>query len=546
MKSKYYAIAISAVMVLAMLVGCGTVKPAPTSAPATAAPATAAPATAAPATAAPATAAPASSGRYPLIRFAIQGDPGDMNPWNNTPKNYVNTLIYDRLFDWVDGEYFPVGAKSYTVKDPLHWEVEIYDNITDWNGNKIAVDDILAAYDDLIKSGYNVKWFCFGSIEKIDDTHLAFTWAQEPKGLGDLDHILTVDFYSQKAFKGANFASAPVGSGVYKLTKYVNGSIIVLEANDDYWQKDPSKISPLRARNVQTIEYHVVPEAAQNVVGLTTGALDLSNLIPNENTPDFQAGGKYSDKFNTAQKYSNHTWFMVGNNTPGKPTADLNLRLAIFWAIDNVALANAVGGVIADKGFSAPTNEDYVPEWDKQVTYVNTVDLTKAKDFLSKSSYKGEKLLMVGSNSEQAKTALQVMQTMMDQIGVKVEIKTMEPATLGSLTTKPDAWDLYFADCGGEFIINMMNRIFNTADYGGEYSLGFVKDPEFLALFKTAANKDTWNHQTVDAVYQYALAHAYVYPLFNDFFNTAYIKDITQLYWFDQWYLPNACTYKTQ
>ena len=59
--------------------------------------------------------------------------------------------------------------------------------------------------------------------------------------------------------------------------------------------------------------------------------------------------------------------------------SDVNLRKAIFYALDNNAIAAATGTCIAAKAFGTPFFDDYDPAWENTETYMNTYDLEKAK-----------------------------------------------------------------------------------------------------------------------------------------------------------------------
>jgi ABC-type transport system substrate-binding protein len=487
------------------------------------------------------------NGRYDLVALSLASDPGDLNPWDclTAAKNSTAFCIYDTLFDIVEGKYISNVAKSYTQKDDLHWEVQIYDYVYDWNGNKITADDIVACYNRYKDSGYAHKFNAFQSISKVDDYTVEFTWNEPITKVGVLDHIFcNVQIYSEKEFEKGNFANAPVATGPYTLVSYVPDSKVIVKANDNYWQTDASLISPTRVHNVDTIEFHVVSEPSQNVIGLQSKTLDFSMQIPDESLEKFEDGGKFGDDFNTYSFLTTESYFITCNNSEDKLTADLNLRLAIFYAIDNGAISKLVAGTLPCKAFGSAATPDYVDSWEAQNTYFNTCDPELAKEYLQKSGYSGEELVLEGSNTEVYKSILQVIQACLKSIDINCRINAIEDAQHTSNASVSSEWDIYLAKCGGTLTASAYNRLLNNGEYGGEYCLGFIKDDRLQSLFETASTQATWNDDSMTDVFNHVTQNAYAYTLVSNNFNVVYTENCTNLYTHDINILPNACTYK--
>ena len=571
MKSKLsylMAILVIATMVLSACGGAATPTTAPaqpTTAPAqpTTAPAqpTTAPAqhTTAPAqpTAAPAqpTAAPAAAtARYPKVTIAISQDPGDLKPFgvNFGSKPVIYHEIYEYLFDLQDNNYVPVLAKGFTKKDELHYDVQLYTNIVDSAGNKITADDVVFSTQQLIKAGMNFKWYMVKDIQKVDDYTVEYTWTAPITDVGELEFpwCRTVIF-SQKAYEASadQFATKPIGTGPYAVKEFTSGSKIVLEANDKYWQTDAALRSPNHAANVQTIEYDIIAEAAQNVIALQTGAVDYSELVPNENLADFQTGGKYADKFNTAVTSGSFVYALNLNQSAGNPGADLNFRMAVYYAIDNEAIATATKGTIVPaKAFGTPHfASEYQAAWDTTPNYVNTFDAAKAQDFLKKSTYKGQSLILATQEDENSQTMATVIQSFLLNVGIKTEIKTLDQAANSTVDIDPKAYDIKIFGMGGGSLIGEWNRAMNNHELGKDFSVGFVKDPQLQKLFETANSIDGHTPANLTALENYILQQGYFYAIGSPKINQVYSKNITKVVMREsEFILPGACTYAGQ
>jgi peptide/nickel transport system substrate-binding protein len=548
MNKKLFLVLTILVIASFVLTACGA-KPTAAPAPATAAPATAKPATAAPATAAPATAAPAAA-LYPKVTIAISMDPGDLKPFgvNMGSKPVIYHEIYEYLFDLVDNNYMPVLAKGYTKVDDTHYDVQLNQNIVDSAGNPIKASDVVFSTQKLVEAGMNFKWYMVGDIKAKDDYTVEYTWTKTITDVGELEFpwCRTVIF-SQKSYEASpdQFATKPVGTGPYMVKEFTSGSKVVLEANDKYWAKAAPAAN--HTANVQTIEYDVIGEAAQNVIALQTGAVNYSEAVPTENLVDFQAGGKYADKFNTNVMSGSFVNAMNANTSAGHPGADLNFRLAVWYAIDNEAIATALRGTLVPaKAFGTPHfSSEYVAAWDTTPNYINTFDAAKAKELLAKTTYKGEKLVLAYNQDPASETMATVIQGFLLNVGINVELKGLDQAAGQTIDTTPEGYDIKINGMGGGSLIGEWNRAMNNHELGKDYSVGFIKDPQLQKLFETANAIATHTPENMTALENYVLANGYFYAIGSPRINQVYSKDITKIAMRESEFIwPGACTYK--
>lgn len=482
------------------------------------------------------------NGRYDLVKFAIAADPGDMLPWNEMQnyKKVIFTGLYDTLYDFIDGEYVPSAATGMPeIVDDIYYDIEIYNNIMDWEGNNLTAEDVVFCFNQYVESGFANKFTYFAGIEAIDTYKVRIIMTQKITDVNPLDKILcNVNLYTKAAWDTHEFATDPVGTGPYKLVSYTPGSKVVCEARDDYWQTDESKITSMRKRNVDTIEYIVVAEAAQNVIALNNGEIDFSLNVPAENLSDFEDNADYD-----VSLFKTRDCYFLSTNMSGKSVCDdVNLRLAIYYAIDNVAMANALSGFTYTTAYGSSVAADYIGAWDSQETYFNTYDLNLAKQYLDKSDYDGEELVLMAANNEAAKTIAQTVQVFLKAIGITVKLDIVENAVSAANVENDEAWDLYLQQCGGNFIVNAYNRVLNRNEHGGR-CIGFINDDKLQELFEAANTADTWNDETIDAVFQYVVENAYTYVMVNTAYDIIQTKNCTMRYDWDMFVLPNACEY---
>ncbi|MGC3992860.1 MAG: ABC transporter substrate-binding protein [Propionicimonas sp.] len=488
-----------------------------------------------------------STDRYSKVVVGIDSDPQDLLPFNvnsgSKPAIYHN--FYESLFDLDNNEYVPRLAKSYKVVDDLHYDVTLYDYITDSAGNKITADDVVFSTQQLIKAGSAFKYDMFDSVKKIDEYTVEYTWKTPITQVGELEFpwCRTVIF-SKKAYEAGNFATSPVGTGPYKVTGFTAGSKVTLEARDDYWQTDASAMSVRQQSNVQSIEYDVIAEPAQHVLALENGTIDYSEDVPAENLAEFSSGGKYADTHSVWLTAGSLLYTLTPNMSSSSPTNNEKLREAIFYAIDNNSAAQVTGTTIAATAFGTPFFSDYVKAWDTTPTYFNTYDPDKAKELIKESGYNGQTLVLFGGNDATAKNLLTIIQSFLVNVGLKVDIKSVDTAQVPNSAAAEGTWDLFLNTLGGGSQVGQWNRALSNTEYGNGMSLGFLKDDQLQQLFTAANTVKTHDDASMTAVHDYivknALQYAVVYPRLNIVHNSK----IGQVYLREgEHFLPGASTY---
>jgi peptide/nickel transport system substrate-binding protein len=542
MKTKLSLLIAMLVIASIVLSACGGVATTPVSAAPASTEVPAVLATEAPA-------APAAEGMYPKVTIAINQDPGDLKPFgvNMGSKPVIYHEIYEYLFDLVDNNYMPVLAKGYTKVDDLHYDVQLNDNIYDSAGNHITASDVVFSTQKLVEAGFNFKWYMVGDIKAKDDYTVEYTWSKPITDVGEIEFpwCRTVIF-SQKAFEASadQFATNPVGTGPYVVKEFTSGSKVVLEANDKYWAK--AKPATNHIANVKVIEYDLISEAAQNVIALETGAVNYSENVPTENLVDFQAGGKYADKFNTNVLSGSFVNAMNTNTSEGHPGADLNFRMAVWYAIDNEAIATALRSTLVPaKAFGTPHfASEYLAAWDTAPNYINTFDPEKAKEFLAKTSYKGETLTLAFTQDPASETIATVTQGFLLNVGINTQLKGLDQAATQTVDTDPTAYDIKIFGMGGGSLIGEWNRVMNNHELGKDFSVGFVKDPQLQKLFETANAIDTHTPENLTALENYVLQQGYFYAVGSPRINQVYSKAIATVVMREsEFIVPGACSY---
>jgi hypothetical protein len=211
---------------------------------------------------------------------------------------------------------------------------------------------------------------------------------------------------------------------------------------------------------------------------------------------------------------------------------DKNLRLAIWYGMDSSSIALIMGGTYAPmKTFGNSTYPDWDDSFAETDNYMTTYDPTLAQEYLGKSSYNGEELTLLGDSSEATKNAMQLIQSQLGQIGIKVKIVADEASIYNTALSQPEGWDLAFAGIGGANLVGSFHRLFSNEinqNEGTAYSIGWIKDDQLQSLYETAkASDDT---ESIKAILDYVIENGYSYALVGSSSGVVYTTDIDELY----------------
>ena len=129
-------------------------------------------------------------------------------------------------------------------------------------------------------------------------------------------------------------ASAPVGTGPFKVVSWTTDSLIV-EKNASYWRTDPNTNAKLPY--LDKITFSNVKEGSQRAAAVRKGALDAGMFTSaSEGTfiKDLRNRKSVVTEFKSALEYFPSLWLNQGK--PGSPFANKNARLAVLSCLDRV------------------------------------------------------------------------------------------------------------------------------------------------------------------------------------------------------------------
>jgi peptide/nickel transport system substrate-binding protein len=215
----------------------------------------------------------------------------------------------------------------------------------------------------------------------------------------------------------------PVGSGPFRFVSFTSGDKLQVQRNESYWRTGADG-KPLPY--LDGITYRVIIEATTQFNELRAGTSDFAQNIRGRDVPAARqiAHARYIESPFSGNK---RQYFFNSLKPPFQD--NLNLRQAVHHAVDREAIARAVGG-----GFGFPLPYEFVPGaigYDSTVPYYE-FNLDKARARLQESGVVTPlDVRMTVHSREQDVQQAQLIQQMLDRIGIKLNLEVVERVAWG-------------------------------------------------------------------------------------------------------------------
>jgi ABC-type transport system substrate-binding protein len=186
--------------------------------------------------------------------------------------------------------------------------------------------------------------------------------------------------------------------------------------------------------------------------------------------------------------------------------------------------------------------QDYNSDWDTWENYTTTSNTDTAKEYLEKSGYNGEKLVllyMTGSTG-----IPEIIQGMLMQVGINVELASYDRSTASTILSQTGEWDLYFNQTlSSDYLANVWSHIMNSDSFASGLTEGFIDDDHYQELLQNVLEVGS-GVDAYDEFWQYTLDNAYILPLCCTYSNIVYPNYITGFWLNDKnTLIPGALIY---
>lgn len=376
---------------------------------------------------------------------------------------YLESLL---LYDETTGEFFPWLCESYEYSDDgLTWTFHMRDGIKFSDGEVLDANDVVYSFERLMndKEGSPIASQYWAKLEKVElvDNLTVKLVTSEP--LANMRLCLTKTYIIPDEAHKSNgddlfYQQKCPGSGPWVLAEWVDGQRCVFTKNPNYWNKDWFD------SYFERVEVRMMTESATAITAHVSG--DVQAYIPTGGI-DADMLALYSGTENRIGISSDisGTFVYAGMSfREGSPFRDENVRWAFEYAVDRQSLVdNVLGGGSVPKSEALELfgeNMGYDPDLEPY-----QYDPKLAREYLGKSSYKGEPIEIVTNNgfAKSEEIALFVSECL-NEVGFNTNVKIVEVAELMSIRAE-GTYDM--------FLINNMN---GSGDLGNDMMQRLVQD----------------------------------------------------------------------
>jgi peptide/nickel transport system substrate-binding protein len=333
----------------------------------------------------------------------------------------IGINVFRNVFDALtridaDGSVSPLLAESWTTsEDTKTWEFTIRANAKFHNSQPVTAEDIIWSYQHLaaeLKSPVRTYINRMKAVEHSGANKVRFTLS-EPFAPFDRQ-VSLISIIPKQAFEeigAAKFALAPIGSGPFRVVRWVKDDRVELAAFGDYWAGAPK---------IKTLIFKPVPSETTRAAALSSGELDVVAILP-----PALVNSLSSRKGLRIEKVASNKVVYVGFNITNPLLSDVRIRQAIDLAIDRNALTSRLlRGLGKPSGqVLAPVTFGYAPEIEP-----TAFDPARAKQLVAASGYKGEKIAFQYPNNNIAfgDEAAQAIANYLGNVGINVDLQGME------------------------------------------------------------------------------------------------------------------------
>lgn len=478
-----------------------------------------------------------------ITRSAANLDPAGISGGN---KNCL-LEIYEPLFELApDGSVRCIladetrgGKGGYDVEGGAY-TVYLREGITDQDGNPLTAADAAFCVKRLAEAE---GWDVFTSAEAGENGALTVKFSRALSGSDEWEKYFGhVYLYTEKAYgEHGGFLSESCGTGPYVLAEH-NAESMALLPCESYWQGEVA--GGRGAAGVQRIEYIFEDDPVAQVIALEVGKADMADCLSYPDTEDFRGEGSYADLFRVESAWDRTNYVLIPNVDYQSIMKEQNLRLGVFYAIDNAALAEFRGAGGA-RACTALGNPDCAGLPDAGESYESvTPDVNGVRSYLRQASYvnEGFKLLTVeGGVSEELAVNIQ---TMLRPLSINAIVTKVKPEELETKLQDPKAWDIVLLTVESGSAGELWKKLW-TDRVKGSYMTGFLRDANFTKALEPIATEEGRTPESLAAVQQYALEHAYAMMLLQLSRSVVVPHNAESVYMtLDGAVLPGACMYQ--
>lgn len=377
----------------------------------------------------------------------------------------TDEVVYANVFEGLtrfgpNGTIEPALAERWDIEDEGRAYVfHLHDGVTFHDGASFDASDVVFTLDRArAPDSTNAQKVLFQGIDTVEalDPLTVRVTLKAPDGNFPFK-MAWGDAVMLDPGSAGGLAAQPVGTGPFRLDRWVQGDRIVLSAFDGYWGDKPA---------LKTATFRFIPDPSAAVAAMMAGDIDaFPNFPAPEALPQLQADPRFRVMVGTTEGET-----ILAMNNARAPLDDIRVRRAIAHAINRQDIIDG-----AMFGYGTPIGSHFAPHHPDHVdlTGLSGHDPDKARALLAEAGVGPVTLRLALPPPPYARRGGEIIQAQLAAVGIGTQITNMEWAQWLETVFK-----------GGDFDLTVISHtepldidIYARPDYYFHYAR-----PEFVEL----------------------------------------------------------------
>ena len=419
------------------------------------------------------------------VTLGIRLEPPHLDPTAGAA-GAIDWIVYANVFEGLtridrNGGVKPALAESWTISDDgKEYTFKLRQGVKFHDGSDFSSADVVFSYDRArAEDSVNAQKGLFSAIDNVEavDPGTVKVTLKNPQG-SFLFNMGWGDAVIVSPNSAGNNKTNPVGTGPFKLSKWVKGDNIQLVKNPDYWG-NPVKL--------EKATYKIISDPAAALSAVLAGDVDGFPIFPApENLDQLKADPRFAVVVGSTEGET-----ILSTNNAKPPFDDVRVRRAIAHAINRQAIIDG-----AMFGYGTPIGSHFAPHHPAYVDLTGKYphDPEKAKALLAEAGHpNGFKATLKLPPPSYARRGGEIVAADLRKVGIELEIIPVEWAQWLKEVFKATDYDLTIVSHTEPMDIGIYARDkyyfnYNSADYKAVLKeLDVTTDPDKRAeLMKKA------------------------------------------------------------
>ncbi len=430
-----------------------------------------------------------------VLRVVPNADLKVLDPFQTTAMitKMHSALIYDQLFGWDDAMAAkPQMVEAYTVSpDGLKYTFTLRPGLKFHDGTPVTTKDVIPSIKRMFATDTLAQKIAdlTASLEATDARTFTLT-LKEPYpwvefSLAGVHNTTGIMREKEALTDPATQVTETIGSGPFTFNKaeWVPGAKVVYDKNKDYVPRSEPVSGNAGGKivKIDRLQYVILPDPATQIAALTRGevdfldspSLDLISTI--SKNPDVVVGEIFPIGF----------YGVIRPNALHPPFNNVKARQALALMVDQREHAQAAYG---DPKFWRECYSYWIcggPNGSEVGSDAfRRPNIERAKQLLTESGYKGEKIVVISGTDQPIYHALtQVTVEKMKQVGFNVDLQQMDWGAVTTRRAKKDApeaggWHIFHTTTGAAPMSSPLTSVVTSLTCDGKNWVGWPCDAE--------------------------------------------------------------------